>query len=79
MLKHFGLMGSIAIVDKNNIPIIDNDNQMRRSSKMRAKKYFNKRDEYREDKGKVGIWKGSSASMIYKMMGKLDQWRTDQR
>ena len=68
VLKHFGLMGSIAIVDENNISFIGD--LMRSSSKMRAEKYFNKRDEYREGKGKVGIWKGSSASMIYKMMGK---------
>ena len=61
-------MGSIAIVDGNNIPFIGN--LMRRSSKMREKNYFIKRDEYREDKGKLGIWKGSSMSLSYKMLGK---------
>ena len=45
-------------------------NLMRRCSKMKGKNYFIKRDEYREDKGKIGIWKGSSMSMSYKMMGK---------
>ena len=37
---------------------------------MRVINYFKKRDEYREDKGRTGIWKGSSMNLSYKMMGK---------
>ena len=69
IVKLFGSMGSIAIVDENNIPFIGS--LMRRSSKMKRVNYFNKRDEYREDKGKAGIWKGSSMSLSYKMMGEI--------
>ena len=68
VLKHFGAMGSIAIVDNNNIPYIGNI--MKRCSKEKMKKYYIKRDEYREDKGKRGMWEGTSSSLIYKMMGK---------
>ena len=50
VLKLFGKMGSIAIVDENNIPFIGN--LMRRSSKMRGINYFIRRDEYRGINGK---------------------------
>jgi hypothetical protein len=68
VLKHLGSLGCIAIVDNNNIPFFGNI--MKRNSKMRIKKYFEKRDEYRDGQGKIGIWNGSSLNMMYKMLGR---------
>ena len=68
VVKHYGSLGSIAIVDNNNIPFIGD--LMRRCSKEKTKRYWKRRDKYREINGKTGIWEGCSSHMSYKMMGK---------
>ena len=67
-LNYLGSLGAVAIVDNNNVPYIGNI--MKRCSKMRRDKYFIRRDKYREDKGRAGIWEGSSLHNSYKMLGK---------
>ena len=68
VMKYYGSLGSIAIVDNNNVPYIGD--LMRRCSKEKKRRYWERRNRYREDNGKTGIWEGCSSHMSYKMMGK---------
>ena len=58
----------ISVVDDNGVPFIGY--LRNRISKIKMKKYLEKRDEYRRMRGGVGIWEGSSFHMIHKMVGK---------
>jgi hypothetical protein len=60
--------GLVTIVDTKGIPFIGN--LRRRMSTMRLKKYLEKRDGYRENRGKRPIWAGANLGLSQGMMGK---------
>jgi hypothetical protein len=60
--------GKIMVCGENGEPFIGNLRM--RSSKEKLGRYWKRRDEYREERGRVPKWEGTNIGMSHKMMGK---------
>ena len=60
--------GRIMICGEDGVPFVGNIRA--RCSREKMRNYWKRRDEYRNERGKVGIWEGTRLDMSHKMMGK---------
>jgi hypothetical protein len=68
IIERVSRRGILSVVDESGVPFMGN--LRRRCSKKKIVRYLERRDKYREGRGRVGIWGGASLQLIHKMLGK---------